>query len=286
MSAELPVRPGIPEEGRVSRYDRASAMVTALVILLGCVVLVMFLIWLTAVIRIPPMQSKSTVLDDAIGEDERPEGEAEDIEEPGSEFPEVETPQLADSLEALTTAASSIPASDRAVDGSAALMGRGTGLGTIDGGGLGDGLLKPPWERWEIRYTTASKEAYSQQIDFFGIELGGISRDNPDVVYLKSLSSGGRTRNGRKSADKRIFFNYNDGNVLKNWDIEFMQKAGINLRNRILVQFYPEEIQARLLSLEKRKLGSKSLETVYRTVFGVRATGNGFEYYVIDQIYR
>ena len=287
MSSELPRigQVAIPAEARVSKYDRVSAMLTALVIMLGSMVAIMFLIWLTGVIREAPIASRQTILDDALGEDEAPDGESDDIEEPGSEFPEVETPQLADSLEALTTAASSIQASDRAVDGSAQFMGRGTGLGTINGGGLGNGLLKPPWERWEIRYTTASQEDYGLQMDFFKIELGAISRDTADIVYLQNLAGQRRTRNGRKSAEKRVFFNYNQG-VLSEWDKQFMEESGINLRNRILVQFYPPDIQTRLLALEKQRLGGKSLETVYRTVFGVRATGNGFEYYVIDQLYR
>ena len=122
-------------------------------------------------------------------------------------------------------------------------------------------------------------------MDFFKIELGAISRDTADIVYLQNLAGQRRTRNGRKSAEKRVFFNYNQG-VLSEWDKQFMEESGINLRNRILVQFYPPDIQTRLLALEKQRLGGKSLETVYRTVFGVRATGNGFEYYVIDQLYR
>ena len=158
-------KPTFPIQTSVSTYDRVSGMVTALVIMLGSVVVVEFLMWLS--LREPEQRLtvEAELLGPELGEDERPEGEAQDIEEPGSEFPEVETPQIADSLEALSTALSSVPASDRDVDGSATEMGAGRGLGTRGGGGSGNGKGKSPWERWEIRYTTASKEAYAQQLD-------------------------------------------------------------------------------------------------------------------------
>lgn len=278
-------KPTFPIQTSVSTYDRVSGMVTALVIMLGSVVVVEFLMWLS--LREPEQRLtvEAELLGPELGEDERPEGEAQDIEEPGSEFPEVETPQIADSLEALSTALSSVPASDRDVDGSATEMGAGRGLGTRGGGGSGNGKGKSPWERWEIRYTTASKEAYAQQLDSLGIVLGAISRDTPDIVYLENLSTTPSTRSGRKSQEKRVFFNYNQG-VLKDWDQQFMAQAGINLRNRILVQFYPPGLQTRLLELERGRLGGKELASVYRTVFGVRPGGGGFEFYVIDQTYQ
>lgn len=273
-------------DGRVSQYDRVSSMITALVVLLGLASALMFMMWLGSLDWSKPLQNVVELLPGEEGE-EKPLGEADDILEPGvEEFPEVETPQLADSIEALTEAASTVAASDREVDGSATQMGRGRGLGSKDGGGGGGGgKVRPPWERWQIRYTTASKEAYGKQLDFFKIEIGGISRTTPDIHYLTGMGSAMRHRVGNKSADKRVYFIYDQG-VLRQWDMEFMQQAKVDMKNKILVQFYPEEVQAKLLQLERAKLGTKSLTTVYRTIYGVRQAGTGYEFYVIDQVYR
>lgn len=277
-------RPKMTEEVHVSTYERVSGMVTALVMMLTFIVGVMFMMWLSTVVKLVRIDTATEVIGPELGEDEKPEGEAEDIEEPGSEFPEVETPQLADALEALSSAVSSVAASDRDVDGSAEAMGSGRGLGTRGGdGGRGNG--SGPWERWEIRYTTSSKEAYAQQLDALGIELGAIQREGPAITYLTNLSGAMGTRGGTKSQEKRVFFNYNRG-VLRDWDLQFAEAAGINMRDKILVQFYPPTIQQTLLELERRKLGNKTVEQVYRTSFGVRPAGGSFEFYVIDQTYK
>lgn len=283
-SGPLLQRAKITEQVEVSTYERTSGMVTACVIMLSFIVGVLFMIWLSAVVTRVRIDTATEVIGPELGEDEKPEGEAEDIEEPGSEFPEVETPQLADALEALSSAVSNVAASDRDVDGSAEAMGSGRGLGSRGGGGRGNGG-PGPWERWEIRYTTSSREAYAQQLDALGIELGAIQREGPAVVYLTNLSGAMGTRSGTKSQEKRVFFNYNRG-VLRDWDIQFAEAAGVNLRDKILVQFYPPNIQQTLLELERRKLGNKTVDQVYRTSFGVRPAGGSFEFYVIDQTYK
>ncbi|MCA9105308.1 MAG: hypothetical protein KDA83_07785 [Planctomycetales bacterium] len=277
-------RPKYTEETAISFYDQVSGLISAGVFFLAFIVAVLFLLWLSVMASRARINTAVEVVGPELGEDEKPEGEADDIEEPGSEFPEVETPQLADALEALSSAVSNIAASDREVDGSAEAMGAGRGLGSRGGGGLGNGG-PGPWERWEIRYTTASRDAYAQQLDGLGIELGAIQREGPAIVYITNLSRGMATRSGTKSQEKRVFFNYNRG-VLRDWDIQFAEAAGVNLRDKLLVQFYPPTIQQTLLELERRKLGGRTVEEVYRTVFGVRPAGGSFEFYVIDQTYK
>ena len=43
---------------------------------------------------------------------------------------------------------------------------------------------------------------------------------------------------------------------------------------------------AGLTGIQRQELGDKTLESVLKTNFGVRATETGFEYYVIDIKYR
>lgn len=273
-------------DGRVSRCEVVSAMITALVILLGITSSLMVAIWFGNFDWNKPLQNVVEVLALAVGEQE-PLGEAKEVAEPGEkEFPEIETPQLVDSIEALTDVASTIAASDREIDGLADKTKRGNGPSSKVGSGpSGASDVLETWERWSIRYTTASKEAYAQQLDSFKIEIAAISRTTPEIQYLSGMSETLRHRLGKRSADQRVFFIYDQG-VLRQWDMEFMQQAKVDMKNKLLVQFYPDEVQARLLELEREKLGARRLKAVYRTIFGVRQSGSGHEFYVIDQIYR
>jgi len=79
---------------------------------------------------------------DEVGE-EKPKGEADDAEDPGvEEFPEVETAQLANALEAVSNSVSSVQGALEKRSGTASQMGKGSGFGSRDGGGNGgDGIL-------------------------------------------------------------------------------------------------------------------------------------------------
>ncbi|MEZ6106309.1 MAG: hypothetical protein R3B96_09390 [Pirellulaceae bacterium] len=263
-------RPKYTEETAISFYDQVSGLISAGVFFLAFIVAVLFLLWLSVMASRARINTAVEVVGPELGEDEKPEGEADDIEEPGSEFPEVETPQLADALEALSSAVSNIAASDREVDGSAEAMGAGRGLGSRDGGGVGNGG-RGPWERWEIRYTTASRDAYAQQLDGLGIELERSSgKDQPSST---SPICPAAWRLVAVPRARRSEFTSTTIEACFVTGIFSSRRRRVNLRDKLLVQFYPPTIQQTLLELERRKLGGRTVEEVYRTVFGVRPPG-------------
>lgn len=281
---------GRPSDPRISRYEQVSAFLVAMTVFFGILCTVLFLIWLTTIVRIRPTQAVVEWNDELAGNNNNPEGIAEDFEEPGvEEMADVPEPQLADAVEAMTQSMSSVQAHLEAVEGNAAQMGSGRGLGDARESGPGNGgdRVDKPWDRWQIRYSTASQKEYAEQLDSFGIELGAISQGTPDIKYLSNLANATATRRGgTKSSEKRIFFSYRKGQLLA-WDKQFFRDAGVDISDRLLVQFYPNATRQQLDSLEQAALKGRRVAEVKNTIFGVRALGRGrYEYYVVDVIYK
>ena len=281
-------------ETGVSKYERYASALIALIILVGLAVLMLFLIWLTSLDW--STNKEPTFTDELMGNNSNPEGIAEDFEEPGvEELADVQEPQLMDAVEAITSDPSTQKAAYEAVNGNKEQMGTGKGLGDYRESGPGSGgNLKyiPDADRWEIRYTTSNRAEYAKQLDYFKIELGAMSAATDHIAYASNLSAAQPTAaTGDRASErnkKRIYFRYPQKSTtkLKGWDRELLKAAGINMENRLQVQFYPNETRQKLFALEAAELGNKSLESVLKTTFGVRATQTGFEYYVIGIKYR
>lgn len=274
---------------KISRYDQVSSLLVAMTILIGVICLVLFAVWLTTITRVKSTQAAVEWNDDLMGNNNNPEGIAEDFEEPGvEELAEVPEPQLADAIEAVTDAVSTQQASLEATEGNAAQQGTGTGLGDRRERGPGNGgdRRDKPWDRWEIRYTTNSRTEYAKQLDAFGIELGAISRRTPEIRYLSNVSTTPQQRAGTKSLERRIFFAYPSSNPLRQWDEEFFNESGFDTSESVLVQFYSVESQRTLLELERQASNNLSPDEIQRTIFAVRSGAQGFEYYVVDVVPR
>jgi hypothetical protein len=79
------------------------------------------------------------------------------------------------------------------------------------------------------------------------------------------------------------------GGTLREFDQQLLGRAGIATTGRTLMQFYPEETEHTLAWIEMenaKKQGHSSAKEFLRTVFGVRPQGRGYEFYVIDQLFR
>lgn len=283
-SRNLPVA-----DTKVSVYDRVSGMLVALVVLFGLLAFALFAIWLTRVITIKP-KSTPTIAIELKGEGAIAEGVGRDFEEPGvEELADVQEPQLADAMEAVTSAASSVKARVQAVDGNAAQMGTGQGLGDSrakgpGGGGTADAL--PEQDRWEINYSTTSVNAYAQQLDFFNIELGAVHRTKSEIYYASKLSQAKpERRSGFRDEEGRIYFSHLN-KQLRQYDQTLLEKASIDTTDKLIVQFYPPATHQMLLNVERTALGGKPWETLRKTVFGVTGSGGSFQYEVIRQEFR
>lgn len=285
------IRKQIPQvETKVSAYDRVSGMLVALVVFFGLITLALFMLWLTRVITFKPTPSQVFPIDDLKGRGEHAEGVAREFEEPGvEELADVQEPQLADAMEAVTNAPSPRSGAVQSIDGNAALMGTGKGLGDARSsgpGGGGDADAIPEHERWEINYTTSSVRAYAAQLDFFEIELGAVHRSKSDIDYASNLSKSKPDRRaGYRDEESRIYFSHLN-KQLRDYDRQLLEKAGAETTGKLIVQFYPPKTFQLLLQAERQALGGKPWESLAKTVFGVRGSGGSFEYYVIRQEFR
>ena len=283
--AEKAAKPQINVRTKMTLYDRVSGMLTAWVMLIGFLVLIMFLIWLYLVTNVP---TKQPIVFEPPGFDneENPEGVAEDMEEPGvEEFPEVETPQLADALEAVTDIASTVRANLEAVDGTAPEMGAGKGLGDRrqkGPGGGGKGKVNP--QRMTVYVTVANKKEYAQMLEHFDIQIGCINRDTGQIQIATNLTAG--KPNVRNSTTKSL---RGEGRLpvlprqprLFQWDMEFVKAAGIEFNPDLdfVRQMYPSAMIFNMGKLENDVLQSNGVDSrqVRQTRFRVKKTGSGYE---------
>ncbi len=290
MSATLSPKSTKQVDVRVSAFDQVNAALIAMILLIGFLVTVLFLIWLTTAFdfsRKKPVQLLT--YEEPFG-DEKPEGYEDDVLEPGvEEFPEVETPQLKDALEAVTDAVSSVKASLEKRDGDAAEMGRGRGVGSRDGGpGTGKGDVIPEHKRWKIEYESESIELYAKQLDHFNIILGAFSLNSNDIALVRNMSKGSQVEmSDRKKESKTLRFEHEKPRM-RRWDQNLISAAGVDLSGRRTVQFYPMSTRMILREVEGRHLQSigRTLNEVRRTFFKVEPVGGGFEYKVREMLFR
>lgn len=277
---------------RVSAYDQTSALLVAGVMVIGFLVFVLFMIWLTLFAGRSALKPPPPILELA-GNDNRPEGVADDWQPPGvEEFPEVEEPQLADALEAVTDSISVVRAQLEKVDGNAAEMGTGSGLGDkrARGPGSGNSNIIPEWERWKIEYTAGTSAEYMSILEHFGIYLGSVSQISNQILFFRDLNNSrpSMVAGNRESPDAQNIYFRNTKSRLKRWDQNKVLAGGGDTNNKIVVQFYPPDVRQMLLVLEQEvyHAAGKDLTEVRRTLFRCRPVGSGYEYYVEDLQYR
>ena len=309
---------------KVTPYDRVSSLLVSLLILVGTCVLVLFLIWLSKRVLLiattVPVPVEMVELleysgrgDHAAGFGRDAELGAGDVDEPSEAAsdanPDTSAQAMTDQMTALDNIASetavavdSAPsdsifatAGPKANTPSGDSYGVGTGKGKGIGdsrrpGPLGEGRddIVPPWERWEVRFTTAGLQAYAKQLDFFHIELGAMGGGSSDVDYAANLTKAKPDRRvGKPDAEQRLYMTWRDeSSPLATFDRQLLERAGINTRRRVLLQFFPKDIERLLLTLEAPQVKGHDPRSVLKTVFGVREAGAGYEFHVVEVRYR
>jgi hypothetical protein len=215
--------------------------------------------------------------------DPGPLGVGDDNEDPGiEEFYEIETPELAAAVEAISNLPTDVRSLIANVDGTGQRMGKGRGLGRKGGGGGGTGGKQA--ERWSIEYEAANMGEYFRQLSFFGIEIGFVSKITDKVEIVSSLTATPQTRVSNRREERRTYFIHTNSK-LKNWDTRIAVDAGVKPEAKIMVQFYPPPIAKQLAEMEAAAAAQRQLDPntqIRRTVFKVRPAGPGFEYYVAD----
>ncbi len=278
MSATSPTTKSEPYRLQVTRYDRVASMLVTLLILMGTVVTVMFIMWVTARIFAPQVAVPVQLEEIGTGDNVLQEGPELDTppEEEILEEINLNQPQVGETLVAITSVVAQNvaqfddPSMDRAFQ---------------PGGGRRASGGKPGRRRrWEVRFDKSTLERYAKQLDFFGIELGVLEPGNK-VVYAHNLSqSKPSQRTGVADEEQRYYLTWQKGE-LQQADRELLQRAGIEVGNRLILKFVPPEWEAALVELEKGKAGPE-YDNVRWTRFGVQPVAEGFEFYVIDQSVR
>jgi hypothetical protein len=277
---------------RVSAYERVASLLVALLVLVGFSVTVIVLLWLArramAVNRPVPVD----LVAEEGSRDDPALGVAEELEEPGvEELAELDRPQLADTLAAVTTAVSTQAGALDENFGNADVMGSGRGRGGRRGqgdGGDGDRDVIPRWHRFKLPFGGTLAE-YARQLDFFEIELGVVTAlDDTSVVvdYASKLSTAAPVkRRGAADEDQRLYFTEQDLQ-LRDYQKQLLAKAGIAANSTIIAMFIPAAVDQELARLELERANGRPIEEIRRTVFGIKPVGDNYSFYVMSQEYR
>jgi hypothetical protein len=153
----------------------------------------------------------------------------------------------------------------------------GPGLGF----GPGDGGI-PTEQRWSIVYNPGQTiEEYARQLDAFGVELAVVSGPN-QLTYVSRFSDAAPSkRYGSGQGDSRLYFLW-QGRGRKASDVALLQKAGIQVGEGVVMQFYPKAVENQLAQLEVRYRRRQPGEIRF-TRFSVVPTGEGYGFSVVAQ---
>ena len=289
MSTETSLRqkPKFNVETKSSSYDRLNAFLVAGLVMLGFLFAVLFLIWVTSVVDFSQRTEGPIIVVPGEEGDEKPKGEADDAEDPGvEEFPEVDTPQLANALEAVADSISSVQGALEKRSGSATQMGKGSGFGSREGGGGGGGGI-PEYKRWIINFSAASPEVYAKQLSFFEIDIGVVAETKSSIQRLVDPNGAKRVvKSNRKTEANSVFFVHKKQRFLA-WDKLLAGEAGIDTDKSLTVQFYPEKTRQLIRIAEANKLNEagKTLKDVKNTIIKVVPDGSNYKFEITEFIY-
>jgi hypothetical protein len=289
-----------------SAYDRVTSFLMALVIGAFLVVAWLWVVYETNQAYASRVTSPLEIVEVFGGGGGSPEGtpgstekidvagadvaaQASNNEEPAGEFEEPsvqETP--AAMLEAATEAGQSLAEVDLGAvmptGGPVATGRRASKLGTGGPGlglGPGDGGV-PREQRWSIVYNPGqTADEYARQLDALGVELAVVSGKN-QLTYVSHFSSATPTKRfGSGQGDDRLYFLW-QGRGRKASDVALLAKAGIDVGEGVMIQFYPKGVESTLAQLEVRYRGRQPSE-IRITRFSVVPRGDGYGFSVLAQ---
>jgi hypothetical protein len=143
----------------------------------------------------------------------------------------------------------------------------------------------PRAQRWEVFIPEGLTLAeYSQQLDGVGIEVGMLTGDGT-IEYVTGISqlTPGR-RQGTASDEHRLYLAWTRADLLAA-DRELLAQVGLDAKDKVVLQFFPEAIEQKLAELETA-FANRPADRIYRTRFGIQKTITGFEFHVIEQTQR
>ena len=162
----------------------------------------------------------------------------------------------------------------------------GTGGRPLGSGGPGRGGAKRE-QGWIVEFADKGDlDSYAAQLDFFGIELGLLLKEESRLIYLSQMSQANPTQREVRTGEgeKRLFLNWQDGSQDRvKADMELFKKAGLDAGDGVILHFYPPATEQMLAQLEV-SYGNQQPSAIRRTYFQVRRAGSGFEFVVTRQV--
>ncbi|MFZ1935534.1 MAG: hypothetical protein WCB27_11410 [Thermoguttaceae bacterium] len=282
---------------QVSLYDRVSSLLLALLLTSGVVATVLFVLWLGKTVGVNtvavPCEITEVSEDGEGGGDGRPAGGSQ-LDTPSDE-PVVgndkESVDLQQDLQVLDTTVASqaveLDDPELVVPTRKGSFGSGGGIygGFGDGRGMGHGRGKPGWPRhWEVMFSRATLEAYAKQLDFFKIELAVLQPGNKIIYAFNLAKPRPDTRIVTNPAlnERRYYLTWRTGEM-QQADRDLLAKAGIDPEGRLILKFLPKEVELDLMAKE-RAFNNLTPKDIKKTRFGVQPEGDGFKFYVMEQI--
>lgn len=280
---------------RTQKVDVVASLLMAGLVLIGLLVFLLFVVWLTQTFT---WKAENITLTEerVAGRGDNAAGFERDIEPPGAEeVEELSEPTLAETLEAVTEAVSTVAATLDSVTTDSAVSASGSGQGDDrPPGPLGevDDII-PRFERWELKFQAKGLRPYATQLDHYQIELGCVGGGVATVDYAFNLANAPQTRSG-SSADEnkraRLYFMWRQAGPLKEFDKQLLTSAGVQTQGRQLLKFIPKELEERLAQTELNfaiSKGHSSVKEIAKTIFESQATSSGaYDFVVIEQRYR
>ena len=118
--------------------------------------------------------------------------------------------------------------------------------------------------------------------------MGAVGGGKPEIDYAYNLTKPlPDTKRGSGKEEQRLYMTWRDG-TLKQFDRQLLGKARINTTNRLLLQFYPAEVEQELARIEQENADNKgkTLPEYLKTVFAVEGTASGWNFVIVEQRFR
>jgi hypothetical protein len=264
----------------VNAYDRAATMIVALLVIMAIVVGSLSIIFFANKFSSPiepiafvPVEATSPTANQGFADEPDPPTDAMELMEP----------ELVDTLDAIAMELDATLLTDDDVE---AVTKQSQGDARQPGPG-NDGVIErvPRWERWKIRFEPRSPSEFARWLDQFGIRVGVLGRDNK-VHVAWNFSKGSLEVESAEPQEYNAWGQTipTDGPMPKLTQ-DLARKAGTMQRGPIALLFYPNEVEARLYTLEKEKNEFDDANKIRETVFTVVEEGDGFKFVVVDQKY-
>lgn len=265
-------------------YDRVASLLIALLILIGSLVAIMFVLWLSAQLLARPRAVPVTFvpMGDGAGISDS-EAYDPNVLEPGLEF-EDDEPTFLESLESVDNVIADNAAlfsEPSPQDDSLLTPGGKIGDGRTRGDGVG---LAGRSRRWEIRFDQGlTVEQYAQMLDYFKIELG-VLKPGGKIVYVSRLSQPKpAVREGDSVTEKRYYLTWLKAGT-DDSDGMLLDKAGVARQGRLIIKFLPPDLEAQLEGMEA-DYAKNRLPEVKASFFRVLPDGGGYRFNLYYQVY-